>query len=84
MRRVVEHVEFATDAAVFALVMDAFTHPGQGADPARIDKSVCQQGTFPGVDGTKDGDNFSQGWPFAGQTFTLSEPPLKCYAAGTC
>ena len=82
--RVVEHAEFATDAAAFALVMDAFTHPGQGADPARIDKSVCLQGTFPGVDGTKDGDNFTQGWPFAGQTFVLAEPPLKCYVTATC
>ena len=82
--RVVEHVQFAADAAVFALVMDAFTHPGEGANPARIDKNVCVQGQFAGVDWTKNGDDITKGWPFSGQTFTLAEPPLKCYAAGTC
>jgi len=82
--RVVEHVQFASDAAVFALVMDAFTHPGEGADPARIDKSVCTQGQFAGVDWTKNGDDLTKGWPFSGQTFVLAEPPLKCYAASTC
>lgn len=82
--RVVEHVQFAVDAAVFALVMDAFTHPGQGADPSRIDKNVCLQTSFPGIDGSKDYDDFTAGWPVAGQTFVLAEPALKCYVAGPC
>jgi triacylglycerol lipase len=82
--RVVEHVQFAVDAVAFALVMDAFTHPGQGADPARIDKNVCTQGAFPGVDWSKNYDDLTKGWPFSGQTFALAEPALKCYAASTC
>lgn len=82
--RVVEHAEFATDAAAYALVIDAFTHPGEGADPARIDKGVCLQGAFAGVDGSKDVDNYAAGWPSSGQTFVTTEPPLKCYADGAC
>jgi len=84
--RYVEHVQFADDAAVYALVMDAFNHPGEGADPSRIDKNVCSQGTFPGVDFVKayqiGANDWYQGWP--PPDYPTAEPPLRCYATGAC
>lgn len=47
--RFVDHVGALSDAAVYAVVIDALTHPGP-ADPARIDRSVCAQLLMPGVD----------------------------------
>jgi triacylglycerol lipase len=47
--RPLEHAAMAADAVTYALVIDAFTHLGP-ADPARINRNVCSQGTFPGVD----------------------------------
>jgi triacylglycerol lipase len=83
--RIVEHVQFASDAAVFAVVMDAFTHPGP-ADASRIDRSVCSQTYFPGVNpSTAFSITFNtwyQGWP--PPAYSITEPPLKCYAGGPC
>jgi triacylglycerol esterase/lipase EstA (alpha/beta hydrolase family) len=47
--RVVDHPQTVSDAAVYAVVIDALTHPGP-ADPARIDRSVCLQVAAPGID----------------------------------
>jgi triacylglycerol esterase/lipase EstA (alpha/beta hydrolase family) len=47
--RFVDHVGALSDAAVYAVVIDALTRPGP-ADPARIDRSVCLQVAMPGVD----------------------------------
>ncbi|MGH2721315.1 MAG: esterase/lipase family protein [Actinomycetota bacterium] len=47
--RVVDHPQTVSDAVVYAVAMDALTHPGP-ADPARIDRSVCLQVVAPGVD----------------------------------
>src|SRR5436305_13397858 len=46
--RVVDHYEALADAVAYAVVVDAFTHPGP-ADPSRIDRSVCGQLFLPGV-----------------------------------
>jgi triacylglycerol lipase len=83
--RYVEHVQFADDAAVFAVVMDAFTHAGP-ADPGRVNRSVCSQGTFPGANPAEAFPiaftTWSQGWP--APDYPSTEPPLKCYAGGPC
>jgi triacylglycerol esterase/lipase EstA (alpha/beta hydrolase family) len=84
--RVVNHVQALADAVAYAVVIDAFAHPGP-ADPSRIDPSVCDQLFLPGV--TLDS--------FAIHVATISavlyayssgiayptvhrEPPLRCYA----
>ena len=84
--RVVSHVQALADAVAYAVVIDAFAHPGP-ADPSRIDPSVCDQLFLPGV--TLDS--------FAIHVATISailyayssgiayptvhrEPPLRCYA----
>jgi triacylglycerol lipase len=84
--RVVSHVQALADAVAYAVVIDAFAHPGP-ADPSRIDPSVCNQLFLPGV--TLDS--------FAIHVATISailyayssgiayptvhrEPSLRCYA----
>jgi triacylglycerol lipase len=74
--RPVDHLGILADAVAFALVLDAFNHAGP-ADPARIDRTVCLQTTFPGADPPLllqerfDGGSYD----------TLpAEPPLKAYA----
>jgi triacylglycerol lipase len=47
--RVVEHVQSMWDAAYYALVLDALSHPG-AVDPDRIDTAVCNEIAMPGVD----------------------------------
>jgi hypothetical protein len=47
--RVVDHPQTVSDAALYAVVIDALTHPGP-ADPPRIDRSVCLQVVAPGID----------------------------------
>jgi triacylglycerol lipase len=47
--RPVDHVGFAYDAAVYDMVIDAFTHPGT-ASPARFDERACARLAFDGVD----------------------------------
>ena len=81
--RPVHHGGFLHDAAVYALVVDALSHPGP-ADPARVDASVCAQTWMPGTEPvtgnlTLYGPAFLavlQG-PQAGE-----EPPVAAYATG--
>lgn len=47
--RVVDHVQHGFDAVVWALVLDALSHPGP-MDRSRLDLSVCLQDTMPLVD----------------------------------
>jgi pimeloyl-ACP methyl ester carboxylesterase len=47
--RFVGHFETIYDAAFYAVIIDALTHPGP-ADVARIDRGVCAQSVMPGVD----------------------------------
>jgi len=80
--RPVEHASMAADAAVFALVIDALTHPGP-ADPARFDPATCSQGTFPGVDPVAGFAELAKEITEA-RTFpyhpVAGEPPLAPYA----
>jgi hypothetical protein len=81
--RPVEHIQMVFDAVVFATVMDALTHPGP-ADPRRIDRSVCTQGTMPGVDNSDlvagEADFWSYGPGALGEHHVPQEPPLAAYA----
>jgi hypothetical protein len=83
--RIVEHAAFAADAVAFALVMDAFTHSGP-ADPARINRAVCSQTSFAGVDPLAAfqiaAGDWYKGWP--APSYSTKEPPLRCYAGGPC
>lgn len=80
--RSVEHIGMVPDAVVYAVVMDAVTHPGP-ADVRRIDPSVCQQDLMPGVDRRDaDGDRaaFYQNAPgLLGEHHTADEPPPAGY-----
>jgi len=79
------HIQSAWDAAYYAVVLDALSHPGP-ADPSRVDRSYCTQPSMPGVDPTF-------GWPETAQLYLTagevqaqyadkpsSEPALRCYA----
>jgi len=84
--RVVDHVGTTADAAAYAVVLDAFTHPGP-ADPSRIDRSVCGQLFLPGVTpesfATNAASIYATGLPrLLGVSYpsVTSEPPLRCYA----
>lgn len=81
--RPAEHAQFAADAAVHAVVMDAFDHPGP-FDPERFDPLACAGTWFDGVDGSAfpslvfggDGDD-----RFGGSGFERNEEPeLEPYA----
>jgi hypothetical protein len=70
----------------YAVVVDAFTHPGP-ADPSRIDRSVCGQLFLPGVTVASFAVHFAIIFAnfvpaIAGLTYppVSSEPPLRCYA----
>lgn len=79
----VNHVALMRDPVVYALVIDALTHPG-GADPSRVPLTVCAQEVIPGVDPvaqfsaeqayvvsfTDDSANYN----------TNAEPPVRDYA----
>jgi triacylglycerol lipase len=84
--RVVDHYEALADAVAYAVVVDAFTHPGP-ADRSRIDRSVCGQLFLPGVTLDSFAVHFATIYAhfvpdIAGLTYppVSSEPPLRCYA----
>jgi triacylglycerol lipase len=84
--RAVSHIQALADAVAYAVVLDAFTHPGP-ADPSRIDRSICGQLLLPGV--TLDSFAIHLATIYA-TLYTYSsgiayptvhrEPPLRCYA----
>ena len=84
--RVVSHIQALTDAVAYAVVLDAFTHPGP-ADPSRIDRSVCGQLLLPGVTLASFAIHLAT---ISATLYTYSsgiayptvkrEPPLRCYA----
>lgn len=80
--RPVEHAAFAADAAVYALVLDALTHPGP-ADPGRAGTAACAQLFFDGVDlgasGPETLAQFFRTFPPAYHAVP-AEPPLAAYA----
>jgi hypothetical protein len=77
------------DPVGWAIAYDAITHAGP-ADPARIDKAaVCAQQYMPGVNPATFPADYAR---FVGtlapaqaqSEYVAAEPPLKCYATGTC
>jgi len=81
--RYVGHVQSAWDAAYYAVVIDALTHAGP-ADPARVDRSYCNQQAMPKVDPVTGWENTANVYLVAGQRQTpypktTSEPPLRDY-----
>jgi triacylglycerol esterase/lipase EstA (alpha/beta hydrolase family) len=83
--RVVHHAGLLSDPAVWRLVLDAMTHPGQPADPSRIGRGACLEATMPYVTaaGVLDGNAVLYGSAavaFFDHPGIRSEPPLKPYA----
>jgi len=80
-----EHVAIGThDPVTFAVAMDALNHDGP-ADPARIDRAVCQQAFAPYVDPATFPADYAKAWAEIMTQITTyphvrSEPPLKPYA----
>jgi len=79
--RPVEHLQFAFDAAVHVMVMDALTEPGT-FDPDRFDPVSACSGTW--FDGAEPSGllESGQGYEFpVDDTFVAApEPELRCYA----
>lgn len=82
--RPVTHLGQLTDAAVFALALDALSHPGP-ADPERFDAAICLTPFGPGMEPAAillaNSVNYLEA---AGAVFTTGaapEPPLRDYAA---
>jgi hypothetical protein len=85
--RYVGHVQSASDAAYFAVVLDALKHVGP-ADPSRVDRDYCTQTVMPYVDPKDAVVRTAEVYVFAGvvqgeHEKTSSEPPLRPYARGT-
>ena len=84
--RAVEHIGMVPDAVVYAVVMDAITHPGPAA-LGRIGSAVCSQALMPGVDqadADSDRISFYQNAPvLLGEHHTPTEPPLAPYASSS-
>jgi triacylglycerol lipase len=83
--RVVHHAGLLSDPVVWELVLDAMSHPGQPADPARVSRAACLQATMPYV--TPEGVAFGNALlygnaaaAFAAHPGVKSEPPLQPYA----
>jgi pimeloyl-ACP methyl ester carboxylesterase len=83
------HVSLAFDGVAYALVVDALDHRG-AADPSRIDPSVCNDATMPGV---TLNEAYAKVADYAATlTYLLGpdgpkadgEPRLACYATHTC
>ena len=84
--RYVGHVQSASDAAYFGLVLDALTHVG-AADPSRVDRNVCAQQFMPYVDPAEAVLRTAEVYVFAGivqgeHQKVSAEPPLRPYARG--
>jgi triacylglycerol esterase/lipase EstA (alpha/beta hydrolase family) len=84
-----EHLAMGTyDPVAYALVTDAFTHPGT-ADPSRIPASVCTELLQPGVDPLTFPADYAGYLSAIGQAAAESpevsaEPPLQCYVFAAC
>jgi hypothetical protein len=83
--RYVGHIQSMWDAAYYAVVIDALSHSGP-ADPARVDRSYCNQQAMPEVDPVVGWQMTAQLYATAGSRQGVypdkptSEPPLRCYA----
>jgi triacylglycerol lipase len=84
--RPIHHVGVIEDPVIYALALDAMTHPGP-ADPARIDPTLCLQPLMPHITpaDAATGNAFLYGQAalaFFSHPGTTAEPPLRPYAAG--
>lgn len=77
-----------SDPVVYAVAMDAIQNPGT-ADAKRINRSVCSQIGMPAVDPVSVPPRFAATTTFFSAQLALQprvaqEPPLRCYASGSC
>ncbi|MER6969963.1 alpha/beta fold hydrolase [Nocardioides sp. NPDC000445] len=81
--RVVGHIGMLSDAATFALVIDALTHTGP-ANETRVSRSVCLHSDYPGIDYAGRSSLLATGiaglTAFATLPHTSHEPALRDYA----
>lgn len=85
--RYVGHVQSASDAAYYGVVLDALKHVGP-ADPSRVDRDFCTQTVMPHVDPAEAAVRTAEVYVFAGvvqgqHEKVSSEPPLRQYARGS-
>jgi triacylglycerol lipase len=82
--RAVEHIEMVFDAATYAVVLDALTHPGP-AELSRVDRGACLQRTMPGVTAADLVAGEVDFWTFApralGEHQVDREPAVAPYAS---
>lgn len=84
-----DHVKtLSYDPVGFALVVDAVRHDGP-ADPARIDRAVCDDDYPPGVDPVTFPESYARVNARILRELTLGkrseeEPPLRCYVTANC
>ena len=81
--RVTEHYEMVYDASVYAVVLDALTHPGP-ANLGRVDRSLCRHLIMPGVTTADlvagELDGWTVGTPSLNEHHVDHEPPVAAYA----
>jgi triacylglycerol lipase len=87
--RYVDHASMAFDAAAFAIAVDALDHEGP-AKLNRIDRSICQQDTMPGVTRAEANAKLQEYIPALlaalrpGGPRAKREPRLACYVTHRC
>lgn len=82
----VEHYLFALDPVAFAIAQDALDHPGP-ARAERVRRSSCLEFLPPGSDPSKVANGGADALLAADDaqgTRVPAEPPLACYATGSC
>jgi triacylglycerol lipase len=84
--RYVGHVQSASDAAYYAVVLDALTHRGP-AVPSRVDRHSCTQLVMPHVDPAEAAARTAEVYVTAGivqaqHEKVPAEPALRPYARG--
>jgi hypothetical protein len=86
---VTEHIGIGVyDNTAYEIAVDALTHPGP-ADPLRVSRSACLDPLMPGIDPPTFAAHYASTLAAVATTIatyphTSSEPPLACYATGTC
>ncbi len=83
-----DHFEMADDGAVWAVALDALTHPGP-ADPSRVPRTDCAWVYPPSADWATEPTFLARGSSNAAMASSQApklsnEPPLRCYMLPTC
>lgn len=85
--RPVDHAQHSYDAAVWALALDALTHPGP-LDPGRVNASACLDVVMPFAEPAESVRRGTEIYVLAGERQSTyegkvdQEPPLRDYAKG--